>query len=50
MELMSSLFSMEITLGLKLFRIDLNIFLTTFESGIGSPRLNKELTISRNSE
>ena len=41
---------MAITLGLKHFRLDLNIFLTTLELGIGSPRLNKELTISRNSE
>ena len=49
MELMSILSSIAVTLGLNIFGRDLDIFLTTFESRIGSSRLNEELTISLNS-
>ena len=41
MESMSLLSSMAVTLGLNHFGRDLNIFLTTFEFGIGSPRLKE---------
>ena len=34
---------MAVTLGLNLFGRDLKIFRTTFESGISSPRLKKEI-------
>ena len=43
---MSLLSSMKITLGLNVFRRHLNIFLTTLELGIGSPRLKEWLTLS----
>ena len=46
MESMPLLASMVVTLGLNLFGRDLNIFLTTFESRISSPRLKEKLTIS----
>ena len=49
MKSMSLLSSMAVTLGLNLFGRDLKIFLTTFESGISSPRLKEELTISLSS-
>ena len=50
MESMSLVYSMTIIVGLNLFGKDLNIFLTTLELGIGSPRLNEEFTMSLNSE
>ena len=49
-ESMSLLSSIVATLGLNLLEIDLNIFLTTLESRIGSPRLKKQLTIPLNSK
>ena len=45
MESMSLLSSMAVTLCLNHFGRDLNIFLTTFEFGIGYPRLKEQLTI-----
>ena len=46
MESISLLSSKAITLGLNLSKRDYNIFLTALESGIGSPRLSEQLTIS----
>lgn len=40
--------SMIVTLGLNLFNIDLKFFLTTFELGIDSPRLNDKLKYHSN--